>query len=329
MTLLALLTAGAVAFALIYNPAPPPTPSATPSTPAPPPDLHAGAAYGDSTTQGDGVDPANRWTTLLAEKSGWPIDNFGANGATAEEIAARWGSITPTGTPIGGLIPESGPVTLKLDINPLRSGLDNPTLDVDLYTSGQVIRGTLTRAGDDLIFTRTEPGPAITTSHVGVKAVIPEPRRDGLLILAMGINNEPGLDKGTQTISQIEGLYKGVTNLHRGRLIVWGMLDRGLDEGPGTTRGKYIADLETWLAEQYGPDFVPVRQYLASHQALTDAAAIDPGFTPTDEDLACAAAGCVPPSFRIAPTSAHLNDLGHRLQADLFYNHMQKNGPAS
>jgi hypothetical protein len=104
--------------------------------------------------------------------------------------------------------------------------------------------------------------------------------------------------------------------------MVWGMLDRGLTEAPGTTRGDYIADLESWLGQEYGTDFVPVRQYLSSQQALDDAAIVSPGFTPTSNDLACVAAGGVPPSFRIGPGSAHLNNLGHRLQARIFYRHM-------
>lgn len=281
------------------------------------------AAYGDSTTEGDGVDPADRWTTLLSEQTLWPIENYGANGALSEEIAARWGSVTPVGAPVGGFIPASMPVVLDLDINPIRSGLVDPTLTVDVRAGGSVVRGELSRSdGDDCTFTRATPGAAIPTERVEVRAVVPEHRRLGLLLVGMGINNEAALDSGKQTLDQIKGWYLGMTDLHRGRLIVWGMLDRGLSEAPGTKRGDYIAELEAWLSQQYGSDFLPVRQYLSSEQALVDAASLDPAFEPTSADLESVSAGSEPPSFRIGAGSVHLNELGHRLVAQLFFRHL-------
>ena len=286
-------------------------------------DIPHAAAYGDSTTQGDGVAPADRWTTLLAAQTGWNIENFGANGALSEEIAARWGSVVPVGTIEGDSIPAKGASKLALNINPIRSGLDTPTLQVDLRADdGSLVRGTLSRSGRELVFTRDVEGSPTATRHVEVHAVVPDERRRGLLIVGMGINNEDALDSGAQTIAQVEGWYRGMTSLHRGRLIVWGMIDRGLAEAPGTARGDYIAQLESWLSQAYGTDFVPVRQYLSSQRALDDAATIVPEFTPTSDDLAAVAAGCVPPSFRIGPGSAHLNKLGHQLQTRLFYRHM-------
>lgn len=285
--------------------------------------LHYAAAYGDSTTQGDGVSVQDRWTALLAAQTGWTIDNFGANGQKSEQIAARWGSVAPVGTPEGGVIPASGPVALKLDIDPIQSKPDNRTLEVDLRVDdGSVIRGTLSRSANHCVFTRADVGSAVATSRVEVHAVIPDQRRRGLLIIGMGINNETNLDNGIQTLAQIEDWYVGMTRLHRGHLMVWGVLDRGISEAPGTARGDYIAALESWLAKEYGAEFVPVRQYLSSQRALDDAARVSPGFAPTVDDLSCVAVGCVPPSFRVASGSVHLNKLGHQLQARLFYQYM-------
>lgn len=283
------------------------------------------AAYGDSTTQGDGVDRNDRWTALLAAQTGWSVDNFGANGQKAEQIAARWGSVIPVGTVANGVIPGSGTAVLSLDVDVLAgTGLDIPTLEVDLRADNQsVIRGTLSRSGRDRVFQRASPGAAVSAQHVEIHAVIPEARREGLLILGMGVNNEPDLDAGTQDLAQIENWYRGVTQLHRGPLIVWGMLDRGLSEAPDTPHGVYIAQLESWLRSEYGPAFLPVRQYLSSQQALLDAVDFIPSFTPTIQDTAAVTAGCVPPSFRISTNSVHLNKLGHQLQARLIYRHLR------
>src|ERR1700758_5319912 len=108
-----------------------------------------------------------------------------------------------------------------MDIDPIRSGLDVPTLQMDLRADdGSIIRGTLSRSGNERIFTRPTAGSAITASRVEVHAVIPDQRRLGLLIIGMGINNGPHLDNGPQTLAQIEGWYRGITSLHRGWLIV-------------------------------------------------------------------------------------------------------------
>lgn len=278
--------------------------------------------YGDSTTQGDIIPESQVWPTLLGQLTGWTVSNMGSNGQTIEQVAARYGALPITATISGGTIPASGTVTLTdLSWDLLSSGFFTTLPMVLVCTDDTQVPGMVTKSGGTTIFTRTPTGTAVTASTVTAWCTPPSAQRDALLLLGAGINNEPSIDAGTQTIEQIEALYRQITSLHRGPRIVWGVLDRGPSEAPGTPRGDYIARLETWLATTYGADFLPVRQYLASSQALADAVLFDGSFTPSADDMAAQAIGCVPPCFRNNAGTVHLNPLGHQLQARLIYRH--------
>ncbi len=285
-------------------------------------------AVGDSTTAGaDLVNPAaDRWSTLLSSLVGHPITNRGLSGSRAEEITARLTSLTISGVVDGGVIPASGQVAISgLDIDPWRAGNAAP-YEVDALTDdGQRVRGVLSRVtASDRMFTLTEPGEAIPTDRLELRATATDRRQ--LLFLGQGINNEPQITAGAQTIDQVLSWYRAATTGWLGPLVIWGMLDRGPVEGVGTPHGTIIHAVNTWIAQQYGEAFCDVRSYLASPQALEDATRFDPGFVPTEYDLGAQAVGTCPPSFRVTFQTVHLNPLGHQLQARFMHRHLLMRG---
>lgn len=287
-------------------------------------------AYGDSTTYGDDLASPllSRWSTLLATDIAKPILNMGINGARAEEIQCRFGSINASMSVASNTIPASGSVVLTaIDLNPVRLG---NTLPVDLLTEdGIKVSGTLARASDTTAnFTRSIAGPAITTNRVKVISTSQQGNRSKILFLGQGINNEPLLEAGTHTVEQIKSWYRSAINYLNANqeFIVWGILDRGAGEASGTFRGDFIDEIEKWFAIEFGARFCPVRQFLSSDYALTIAKKLEPSFTETSDDLSAIAAKRTPPSFRVTSGSVHLNELGHKLQAWFFKQHLISRG---
>ncbi|MET0439122.1 MAG: hypothetical protein ABW043_16680 [Devosia sp.] len=288
------------------------------------------SAYGDSTTYGsdlpDETRDAQRWTTLLGTELGITVQNYGMPGDPIEVVASRFG-VPVIGKVVGGVIPASGSVPIT-DVAPTILRSRNVIADLQAF-DGTVVRGTLAfvEASTSLNFTRLVAGSDVSApSFVNIHSATGRDAWGGIVIIGAGTNNLTPILSGTGTIDDVKAYYRRMTSephLSPRKVLVWGLLDRGLDEGPGTPKGILIADLEKWLSQTYGSDYVPVRQYLGSARALLDAAIFSPGFTPTSDDNAAVAAGVVPPSFRAnGGASVHLNALGHQLQARLFRLHL-------
>lgn len=287
-------------------------------------------AYGDSTTYGDELSNplTSRWSTLLATDIDKSIVNMGINGARAEEIQCRFGAINASMSVASATIPESGSVVLTaIDLNPVRLGNNLP---VDLLTEdGIKVSGTLARASDTTAtFTRSIAGSAITTNRVKVISTSQQDNRSKILFLGQGINNEPLLEAGTHTVDQIKSWYRSAINYLNANqeFIIWGILDRGAGEASGTFRGDFIDEMEKWFASEFGARFCAVRQFLSSDYAITIAKKLEPSFTETSADTAAIAVKRTPPSFRATSGSVHLNELGHKLQAWFFKQHLLARG---
>ncbi|MDJ1115349.1 hypothetical protein [Microbacterium dauci] len=290
-------------------------------------DTTADVARGDSTTYGaDLANPTvDGWCPVLSRMANRPIVGWGRSGARAEEITFMGGGLWITGAPAGGSIPAAGAVTITgLDVDPWRAGVTAPVPVLALTPAGVSIPGTLERIGDTRVFTRQTPGAVVPAASLQFRG---NPRdKHRLLYVGMGINNEPLIEAGTQTIADVQGWYEDLTRGHTGPLVIWGLLDRGISEAPGTVRGDFIAAMETWFAAEYGDAWCPVRQYLASSAAIADAGAFA-SYAPTQADLDHVAAGVVPPGFRTGGgTSVHLNELGNWLQAWFILHHLIERG---
>lgn len=289
------------------------------------------AAYGDSTTAGaDLATPAqDRWSRLLEQAIGHQIWNFGVSGERSEEIQFRASSVSAWATVAGGVILGSGNTTLVMDsIDPLRASSSAQQV-VAICEDGQEIVGRLSASGANRLFARSIPGAPVTTGKVRLVSTAGRQTRGQLLFLGMGINDEDAVVGGTKTVSEIKAYYRSaVANLSPDKptFVIWGLLDRGPSETAGTPVGDYIREMERWLAEAFGSSFCPVRQFLASPYAFDVAARLAPGFLPTPDDTAAVAAKTVPPSFRVATNSVHLNVLGHKLQAWYMHQHLIARG---
>lgn len=290
-------------------------------------------AFGDSTTFGDGLTSTHseRWTTLLGARLGVHIENRGVNGAKSGDIASRYGALSPVMTVSGGSIPASGSVTLNaIDLNPTRGA---PAFPVEiLCEGGERISGTLLPSNfASATFTRYTAGTAVNTTRVRIISRMSEQSRRRVLFCGMGVNDEADIVAGTVKTSAIKSFYRSISIAQaaaKARLVVWGMLDRGLGEAPGTPIGNFIVEIEQFLLEEFGANFAPVRQFLSSSYGLTIAARLQPSFVPTLADSDAIAAGVTPPSYRVGGTSVHLNPLGHQLQAWFFHQYLITRGMA-
>lgn len=289
------------------------------------------AAYGDSTTAGaDLVNPSqDRWSRVLERAIGFPIWNFGVSGERSDEIQFRSAAISILATVSGGVVAGSGNTTLSMDsVDPLRAST-SPRQVIAICENGQRIHGRLSASGANRIFTRSIPGDDVATSKVRLVCASGLQTRDRLLFLGMGVNDEPAVVGGSKTVSEIKAYYQSaVSNLSPDNptFVIWGLLDRGPSEAADTPVGDYIREMERWLADTFGSSFCAVRQFLASPYAFDVAGRLTPGFLPTPDDTDAVATQTVPPSFRVAPNSVHLNVLGHKLQAWYMHQHLIARG---
>lgn len=289
------------------------------------------AAYGDSTTAGaDLATPVqDRWTALLEKRMGKRIRNYGVSGERSEEIQFRAASIRAPATVVGGVLAGSGNTTLVMDsVDPLRASTSAHQV-IAICEDGQQVLGRLSASGATRVFARSLAGPAVSTGKVQLICVAGRQNRGQLLFLGMGVNDEDAVVSGSKTVSEIKALYRSaVENLSADNptYVIWGLLDRGPAEAAGTPIGDYIREMERWLGEQFGSSFCPVRRFLASAYAFSVAATLSAGFTPSADDTAAMQAQTVPPSFRVAANSVHLNVLGHQLQAWYMHQHLIARG---
>lgn len=301
-------------------------------------------AYGDSTTYGDEL-PAlygsdwgqYRWTDRLGKNLSLPIVNCGMNGHSTARIAARAGAVRIHASVVGGIIPAYGPVILgDLSIpDPLvLSSTQRPyPLFIELTAGdGPPIRGRLQRIDRATYsFNRSKAGVAKHAERVSFVSFTGREHMEYFAIIGAGTNDEPGPNGPaltTEQMNSVKSYYRAMVSGARAGYICWGPPDRGYKERAGTFKGDFIREMENWLRAEFGANFVDVRGYLSSAQALADAAILQPGFVPAVsddpqfDDAASIAAGTIPPSFRFS--GVHFNALGHALVAHLFATHLRQ-----
>jgi len=290
-------------------------------------------AYGDSTTAGaDLASPvSDRWTTLLATHVGKPIWNFGVSGERSDEIQFRAGGHSILASVSGGSLAGSGGTLITFDsTDPLRASTSAQQV-VAICEDGQRVVGRISASGSARTFTRALPGAAITTGKIRLVNLAGEQTAGKILFVGQGVNDEALIIDGKRSLADLKAMYR-TAQVNQApdnpTIVVWGMLDRGIAEAGGTAIGTIIRDLERWLLEEFGSSYCPVRPFLASEYGLAIAARLQPGFTATAADRAAITAGTVPPSYRVAADSVHLNPLGHKLQAWTMYQHLLARGIA-
>jgi len=278
-------------------------------------------AIGDSTTYGaDLPNPTvDRWTTLLQTKLSIPISNYGFSGARAEEIALWHGSISVGVTLANSIIPSTGTrvgVVYDGEFNPFR-GSTVPSFDAYLITqNGNLIEGNLNRTTG---FMQTGTGAINTVNgkvRIASRNLLSFSSLSNLMIVSFGANNTTLINNNEQTVDQLMKWYSDFAKQYP-NVLIWSQNIRSSGE-----LGICLA-VEDFLEKQFGTRFCNMRKYLASDRALKDAAVVDPAFVETEADALAVASGLIPPSFKYVSNSAHVNELGHKLQANYLYTHIK------
>lgn len=277
-------------------------------------------AFGDSTTQGADLPNMidDRWTTLLQEKIGISVTNYGFSGARAEEITFWQGGIFLEATLNNVTIPANGTqvaVTYDGEFNPFRA-TTVPALDVYcVLQDGTFVEGNLSRLGGFMQNGNNEINTTNGKIRFVAKNLNQYSKSNNLMIVSFGANNTSLINNGTQSIEQLKRWYSDFAKKHK-NVLIWSQNIRSAGEL------SICLEIEDYLEKEFGRKFCNMRKYLASTKALSDAEVIESGFVRTEADTTAVTNGLIPPSFKFSTSSAHLNELGHNLQANFLYSHI-------
>ncbi|HFZ1677596.1 TPA: hypothetical protein ACIJXV_005463, partial [Klebsiella pneumoniae] len=106
-----------------------------------------------------------RFLRTLSDLTGLPTYNFGRSGGLSRTVALRAGAYTVSYEPVGGLIPESGPVVLSPADPGVLQIVGNAALSETVRGNFSGVDGVLSWDGTTLTFTRDDSGPAVAVSE--------------------------------------------------------------------------------------------------------------------------------------------------------------------
>lgn len=295
------------------------------------------ACWGDSLTFGQGstndsTTGDHAYPAVLAELTGETVYNLGVGGETSMTIAARQGaedivfheSFT---------IPESGSVNLPLSFIEadgvkqyyLATANDGKVVPRD-YRRGMWnpvtingVEGTLTfevntdlnpRMLNSATFTRTEAGSSVPVRAGDKMLTAASKLRADVNIFFTGTNGGWNANNTKASDNAVEAA--DLVNLIKSQIAKTKDPSKFIVIGLTNGNGSKWNITNGALKEAFGDHFLDAKAYLATEQALKDAE-----ITPTAQDLADLANGTIPTSFRV--DSAHFNDAGYRLLANLVY----------
>ncbi|MBE0090797.1 hypothetical protein FOT81_06105 [Raoultella planticola] len=253
--------------------------------------------------------------------TGLPTYNFGLSGQTSDAIAARQGGAPTYYAPVGGVIPESGAVTLTPAVpGPCRS-LAAP---VNLSCRLAGVDGTFAWDGTNATFTRQSPGDAVAVAvlvplyvypitTVNVSGSIPagtlyEEHDECMNLIWPGRNN---LNQTDLIMENVDSIVKNLKNIGQKFLLLAEFNSSA--EPTGSTGFNQMTELNHRYQDKY-PDFycgignVDIRQNFINHA--------NPASSGDMEDVA---AGLTPRSLRYDPLhpSQQINGNGGSLTPEL------------
>lgn len=226
-------------------------------------------SWGDSLTAAD-------WSYWLALALGKAVHRAGVGGESSKGIAARQGALPYLLTPVGGVIPASGPVNVTIaepaNVWPLLQGSGIPTSPTALIGDLAGVKGSLTlvqpttlplyyhHADDYYVFTRATAGTAVTVNR-------PQPfvtdfakdRKKDIAIFWVGRNNH----SDTNLINDIEVMLRNLDSANPRFLIV--SIVNGRFEGTGSSTHTSITGVNNTLAAKYGRRFVDLRKFMVQY----------------------------------------------------------------
>jgi len=277
------------------------------------------ACWGDSLTYGQGGEGVT-YPGVLAELTGYTVHNMGVGGETATTIAARQGALDIVTTET--FIIPAGVSAVEIDFKASNGGTVIPRGQTvggwsPCFIAGVEGRLSVSIKGnspyeiDKATFTRTTAGESVIVP-AGTK-IIPEAQKmdADINIFFTGTNGGWTIEHGKvndNSDADCEALVD-LINLQIAK----------------TGKSKYIVIGLTWgskgsndninnhLRDAFGDNFLDVKAYLASTQALADA-----GITPSEDDLSKIASGHIPTSLLLTDNT-HFTADGYELIAQQVY----------
>lgn len=240
--------------------------------------------WGDSLTYGEGGEGVT-YPSVLAEKTGLTVFNYGVQGETAKQIAIRMGLYQMTVSTF--TIPED---TTPVEVNLFYQGEDPVMMRLGdagmnpCEISG--VKGELSyqEADGKYYFTRLEAGKEVSVEEGAVVTMNAAGKTDSddIIVLFAGSNDRPTKEDAANLIAVEKEM---IAYLGSEKYIVVGLTSQEMIPE--------VAAVNEELKEAFGEHFLDVRTYFLEH-GLEDA-----GITPTEQDKADIAAGEIPSSLRV------------------------------
>lgn len=295
-------------------------------------------AWGDSMTAGATSNgfPYTLYLQQMLISAGKPnlVVNLGVGGETSVTISARANAHPFIALVIGGVIPASGQVGIKL--LPINGVIPKPLMQGSTSYSCTFagIKCTFGRTQVDGIYNywlqRQTPGVAITVNRPEpIYLDIGEMSRGDIPIIWIGTNNGSNMwvdgvsdnaKNNERAIQDAKAMIEHLTALDKRFLVI---------SKPSGTNSSDIDDAR-WFAE-FGQRFIPIRQYMTTPIYSADGVTIvscygleDAGITATSQDLTQIAQGQIPQSLR--NDSVHWTAAGYEVLAKVVYRKLNQLG---
>lgn len=265
--------------------------------------------WGDSLTYGQGGNGIT-YPSVLKEKSGLEVINYGIQGETARQIGIRMGAWPMS---VGAF--EIPGETVQTEVSLWQWGEDPIMMRLGdcginpCYIAG--VKGTLSYTAEDnkYYFTREEAGDAVAVSdQTEVRTFAAEDKQTSdIIVLFAGTNLPPNKD----TVGELIDLERQMLEyLDTERYVVIGLTSKTLIED--------VESINESLAETFEEHFLDIRSYLLEN-GLRDA-----GIEPTKRDKKNIEKGEIPSSLRV--DEVHGNEAFYRIIGECVYNKLKELG---
>ena len=289
-------------------------------------DEHVVDCWGDSRIENGSA--GTPMPTYLGQKlgAGYTVNNYGESSQTSGEVAMRYGTNEVYITLDGNEIPAT---TDPVDVTTIicstgdRFGYGNlynlsGAKPVECYLCG--VKGYLSITNiSTKKFTRAEEGSVVSVPPCSRAWVVENDSDSHVVLIWVGKNDQVSAGDAWYKKGILSNIKGMVGRLNHDHFIILGDTnDTDDSQKQGTNWYNRIVGLNAELAKIYPSNFIDVRTKLIE-DGLTDA-----GLTPTADDTAWIAVGCIPPSLMADMT--HPNDYGKELVARYVYQFMQNKG---
>jgi len=281
------------------------------------------ACWGDSLTYGRNQGTSYSYPVGLANLTGLTVYNMGVGGETSTTIAARQGALDIVISEDFVIPADKTPVEIKFEasnggvVTPrnVNAGGWNPCVinGVEGTLSVEVNNTVWPRVLNWAKFTRKTAGEEVAVSAGDKLVPYAHSVKGDVNIFFTGTNggwtaaNTTANDNSDADVyALIDLIETQIAHSGSKKFVVIGLTSGGATAWDNTNAK---------LKDAFGENFLDVKPYLASEQALADA-----GITPTDTDLAYIAKGQIPKSLYCDDTDeTHLSDVGYSLLAQKVY----------